>query len=73
MLDYLGDRDYDSFGPKEHDLLKKKIGYGLFGPPQDIKGYNKKQNETVDLLFNIIKSENGVAKYVEMYHHMLLP
>jgi hypothetical protein len=59
MLDLLGDRDYDSFDHFEFDLLKSKIGYALYGPPQSEDGYNEKQMKKVEFLFQIIVKENS--------------
>ncbi|XP_050513531.1 uncharacterized protein LOC126889339 isoform X2 [Diabrotica virgifera virgifera] len=66
MADRLGDRDYDSFAFDEHDLLKKKIGFAIFGPPgqETGNGYDKAQNSQIEHLFNsILKHNNLYAEY----------
>uniref|UniRef100_A0A6P7GQA6 Uncharacterized protein LOC114345461 n=2 Tax=Diabrotica virgifera virgifera TaxID=50390 RepID=A0A6P7GQA6_DIAVI len=66
MADRLGDRDYDSFAFDQHDLLKKKIGYALFGQPvQEIgNGYDEAQNSQIEHLFKaILKHNNLYAEY----------
>ncbi|XP_072397360.1 uncharacterized protein [Diabrotica undecimpunctata] len=64
MADRLGDRDYDSFAFDQHDLLKKKIGFALFGPPVQETGYDEVQNSEIDNLFKpILKHNNFYAEY----------
>lgn len=59
MLDLLGDRDYDSFDYFEFDLLKRKIGYALYGPPKKEDGYDPKEKKKINFLFNVIRKENS--------------
>ncbi|CAG9838624.1 unnamed protein product [Diabrotica balteata] len=64
MADRLGDRDYDSFAFDQHDLLKKKIGFALFGPPVQETGYDEVQNSQIENLFKpILKHNNLYAEY----------
>lgn len=62
MLDMLGDRDYDSFEYDEHNLLKNKIGYSLFGPPENKDGYTSKQLKRIETLYKVIVRENSKLK-----------
>lgn len=60
MLDMLGDRDYDSFDYNELKLLKEKIAYALYGPPESENGYDKKKQEKISSLFNTIMKESSM-------------
>ncbi|XP_018569135.1 uncharacterized protein LOC108909309 isoform X1 [Anoplophora glabripennis] len=65
MVDMLGDRDYDGFEYDQHDLLKKKIAFALYGQPKTEKGdgYDKKEMEQVGGLFDtILKNSNLIAQ-----------
>lgn len=50
----LGDRDYDAFEKEEHEYLKEKIAFAFFGPQQDVCGYNKKQKEKAQVVYEKI-------------------
>lgn len=60
MLDQLGDRDYDCFESNEHEFLKKKIGFALYGPPKENEGnYSQDQQKDVETLYVKIVKHNG--------------
>lgn len=63
MVDMLGDRDYDRFEFNQHDLLKKKIAFALFGQPktEEGDGYDKNDMKQVQCLFDTIL--NNSSKY----------
>ncbi|XP_064211667.1 uncharacterized protein LOC103313132 isoform X1 [Tribolium castaneum] len=64
MLDMLGDRDYDSFDYYEHEFLKEKIAYAIYGPPETEEGYSADKHKKIDFLFDlIIKQSNLITKW----------
>nr|XP_023024204.1 uncharacterized protein LOC111512325 [Leptinotarsa decemlineata] len=66
MADMLGDRDYDSFDFDQHEELKKKIAFAMFGPPEEVTGYeNKKLKKVEDVYESIMNSSNEIAKYLD--------
>ncbi|XP_018330293.1 uncharacterized protein LOC108740466 isoform X2 [Agrilus planipennis] len=62
MYELLGDRDYDCFEYNQLDELKKKIGFALFGAPQE-NGYTEKGLQQIDTIFKRIINENMYARY----------
>lgn len=72
MAQLLGDRDYDCLDYNQHDLLKMKIGYALFGPPSKetdsangiLAKYDTKQENKIEKLYQIIRQKsNEFAEY----------
>lgn len=59
MCDQLGNRDYDSFEFNEHDLLKSKIGFSKFGPPESEDGYDAKKLKEIEKTYKQIQEYNS--------------
>ncbi|KAI4461600.1 hypothetical protein MML48_5g00013637 [Holotrichia oblita] len=63
IYDELGDRDFDSFEINQHELLKKKILFALYGPPKQLKdgdiGYEAKEMKEMETLYNQIRTTNN--------------
>lgn len=64
IADMLGDRDYDGFEFDQHDFLKKKIAFALFGQPKTEQGdgYDEKDMKQVKCLLDIILKNS--SKYI---------
>ncbi|CAG9863229.1 unnamed protein product [Phyllotreta striolata] len=54
MGERLGDRDYTSYSFDEHELMKKNIGFALFGPPEETTSYNSKQKKKIQQIYEAI-------------------
>lgn len=61
--DMLGDRDYDSFEFDQHNYLKDKIAFALYGPPKDEKGYSKDVLGEVDKLRDVLLRESSKCDF----------
>jgi hypothetical protein len=61
-FDLLGNRMWDKYKPSDYNILKRNIGYALFGPPQEEPdpflnnntGYTRKILKHVDEVFDAI-------------------
>ncbi|GJQ76301.1 putative cognition [Trypoxylus dichotomus] len=58
MYEYLGDRDFDSFEYDEHEYLKKKIYFAIYGLPDALEEDEAKQ-KNVEEIYNQIRSTNN--------------
>lgn len=56
----LGDRDWECYTLNQLYLLKRKVGFALYGPPQaipeqeDKTGYTEDQDNQVDCIYKLI-------------------
>ncbi|CAG9821000.1 unnamed protein product [Phaedon cochleariae] len=67
MSDLLGDRDYDSFEYNQHQELKDKIAYALFGPPEKEEGYDRKQTSRAEKIYlSIIENSNEISEFRDL-------
>ncbi|CAH1109691.1 unnamed protein product [Psylliodes chrysocephalus] len=64
MADRLGDRDFTCYAFDQHEYLKRNIGFSLFGPPLDEKGYDDKCKKRIESLYQvIIKNAAEISEY----------
>lgn len=61
FYEQFGDRDWDCYDTNEHLLLKRMIGFALFGSPIELPdvddtgtGYGTEQNEKINTIFNLM-------------------
>ncbi|KAG5879124.1 hypothetical protein JTB14_031671 [Gonioctena quinquepunctata] len=67
MADMLGDRDYDRFEFDQHEQLKQKIAFAMFGPPTAETGYDNKVMKKVAVVYKaIVESSNEFAEYLDL-------
>lgn len=59
MYDRLSDRDYDGFTLQEHVYLKDKIGFTIFGPPQNVNGYDDMQKKKIEETYKKICEQSS--------------
>jgi len=67
MFDQLGDRDYDCFEPDQHEYLKDKIGFALYGPPKTVNGWTGEEKINIMNYYQLICSENGKSLLILIY------
>lgn len=62
MYEYLGDRDFDSFEYDEHEYLKKKIFFAIYGLPDPLED-NEQKEQVVNETYNQIRSTNSKCNF----------
>lgn len=58
MYEYLGNRDFDSFECDEHEHLKNKIYFAIYGLPDSLEQDEEKE-KIINEVYNLIRSTNS--------------
>nr|XP_022908568.1 uncharacterized protein LOC111419914 [Onthophagus taurus] len=63
MYELIGDRDFDSFEYDEHDYLKNKLYFAIYGSPDSCEKDEEKEQVLNDLYGLIRKTNNEYSKW----------
>lgn len=58
MYEYLGNRDFDSFEHDEHEYLRNKIYFSIYGLP-DSEAQDTEKEKIINEVYNQIRSTSS--------------
>lgn len=66
MADNFAETFCFSFSKEEFDFARKKIGFAMFGPPDELQssiGYNQVKSAAIEHIFQVIMAKNEILLF----------